>query len=114
MTPRLEPPLALAPPPGEYPRARAKSQILSSVSVGQELDQLEVAMNDVSGVDVLETAKDLISKRPETSVGEWLLGSDLAGEFEHSVTQLADTERRIEPTMTCRSASISSSWKVRV
>ena len=87
MTPWLKPPLALAPPPGEYPLARAKSQILSSVGVGQELTRLEVAMSDVGRGNVLETAKGLMNKRPEMNVGEWLLGSDLGG--EHSVTQFS-------------------------
>ena len=52
-----------------------------TVGVDQEVTRLEVTMNDVGGVNVLETAKGLINKRLEMSVGEWLLGSDLGGEY---------------------------------
>ena len=38
-------------------------------------------MNDAGRVDALETAKDLMNKRREMSVGEWLLGLDLGGEY---------------------------------
>ena len=64
-----------------------------TVIIDQEVTRLEVTGNDVRGVNVLETAKGLMNKRPEMSVGEWLLGADLCR--EHSVTRLADTERRI-------------------
>ena len=83
------------------------------VIIDQEVTQLEVTGNDVRGVNVLETAKGLMNKRPEMSVGEWLLGADLCR--EHSVAQLADAERGASFAMVCRSASINSdSWKVRV
>ena len=65
-----------------------------TVIIDQEVTQLEVTGNDVRGVNVLETAKGLMNKRPEMSVGEWLLGADLCREL--SVTRLADTERRID------------------
>ena len=84
-----------------------------TVIIDQEVTQLEVTGNDVRGVNVLETAKGLMNKRPEMSVGEWLLGADLCR--EHSVAQLADAERGAPFAMVCRSASINSdSWKVRV
>ena len=38
-------------------------------------------MNNVSRANVLEAAKGLINKKLEMSVGEWLLGSDLGGEY---------------------------------
>ena len=60
-----------------------------TVIIDQEVARLEVTGNDVRGVNVLETAKGLMNKRPEMSVEEWLLGADLCGEY--SVTQLADT-----------------------
>ena len=37
-------------------------------------------MNDIGGMNVLETAKGLINKRLEMGVREGLLGSDLGGE----------------------------------
>ena len=64
-----------------------------TVIIDQEVTRREVTGNDVRGVNVLETAKGMMNKRPEMSVGEWLLGADLCR--EQSVTQLADTERRI-------------------
>ena len=48
-----------------------------TVSVNQKVTRLEVTMNNVGGMDVLETAEGLINKGLEMSVGEWLLGSDL-------------------------------------
>jgi hypothetical protein len=39
-----------------------------TISIDQEIARLEVTMDDVSGVDVLETAKGLINKRLEMSV----------------------------------------------
>ena len=38
-------------------------------------------MDNIRGVNVLETAKGLINKRLEMSVREGLLGSDLGGEY---------------------------------
>ena len=76
------------------------------VIIDQEVTRLEVTGNDVHGVNVLETAKGLMNKRPEMSVGEWLLGADLCR--EHSVIRLTDTERGTSLTMACRSASINS------
>ena len=57
------------------------------VGIDQGVTRLEATMDDVGGVDVLETAKGLMNRRPEMNVGEWLLGSDLGG--EHSVTQFS-------------------------
>ena len=48
-----------------------------TVRINQEVTRLEVTMNNVSGVNVLETAKGLINKGLEMSVREWLLRPDL-------------------------------------
>jgi hypothetical protein len=48
-----------------------------TVRVDQEVTRLEVAMDNVGGMNVLETAKGLINEGLEMSVREGLLGSDL-------------------------------------
>ena len=50
------------------PRETEVADLELTVGVNQEVTRLEIAMNNVSGVDVLETAKGLINKRLEMSV----------------------------------------------
>ena len=76
----VEAALGAATSPGEHPHARPKSQTLSPVAVNQKVTRLGVMVDGVDGVNVLETARDLINKKPGMSVRGWLLGSDLGRE----------------------------------
>lgn len=64
------------------PREAEVADFELTVRINQEVTRLKVAMNDVSGVDVLETAKSLINKGLEMSVRERLLGPDLVWSTE--------------------------------
>ena len=61
----VEAALGAATSPEEHPHARPKSQTLSPVAVNQKVPRLGVTVDDVDGVNVLETVRDLINKKPE-------------------------------------------------
>ena len=94
----VEAALGAATSPGEHPHARPKSQTLSPVAVNQKVPRLGVTVDDVDGVNVLETVRGLINKktgneRQRVAVGigsGWGVPSDWP------------TLRRSEPTITCR------------
>jgi hypothetical protein len=52
-----------------------------AVGVDQEVSRLQVAVEDVGGVDVLESAEDLVDEGLEVGVGERLAGPDDGGEI---------------------------------
>lgn len=43
-----------------------------AVGVDEEIARLQIAMEDIGGVDVLETAQDLVDEGLEVGVGQWL------------------------------------------
>jgi hypothetical protein len=47
-----------------------------AVGVDQKVTGLQVSMEDVGGVDILETAEDLVDEGLEVSIGQWLPRSD--------------------------------------
>lgn len=47
-----------------------------AVCVDQQVSGFQITMQDVCGVDVLQSAKDLVDKRLEVSVGKGLAGTD--------------------------------------
>ena len=55
-------------PRGVSPRETEVADLELTVGVNQEVTRLEITVNNISGVDVLETAKGLINKRLEMSV----------------------------------------------
>ena len=51
--------MALAPPPGEYPRVGPVADFELAVDVDQEVARFEARMNEVGGPNVLETKNGL-------------------------------------------------------
>ena len=54
--------MALAPPLGEYPCARQVADFELTVDVDQEVAWFEATMNEVGGLNVLETKNGLTNK----------------------------------------------------
>lgn len=48
-----------------------------AVRVNEQISWLEVAVQDVRGMDVLQSAERLVDERLEVRIGEWLSGADL-------------------------------------
>lgn len=48
-----------------------------AVGVDEQISGLEVAVENVGGVNVLEAAEGLVDEGLEVGVGQWLLGADL-------------------------------------
>ena len=64
----LKPPSALPPPRRISPCETEVGDPQSTVAVNQKVTRLGVMVDNVDGVNVLETVKDLINKKPEMSV----------------------------------------------
>lgn len=47
-----------------------------AVGIHQQIAWLQIAMEDIGGVDVLQTAKDLVDEGLEMSIGKGLTRSD--------------------------------------
>ena len=67
MKPWLKPPSALPPPRRISPCETEVADLQSTVAVNQKVTRLGVMVDGVDGVNVLETARDLINKKPGMS-----------------------------------------------
>lgn len=66
---------------GETTRETEIANLELAVGVDEEVTGLQVAVKDIGGVDVLETAEDLVDERLEVCVGQRLARSDDGGKI---------------------------------
>lgn len=61
---------------GEASRQAEIADLELAIGINEQVSGLQISMKDVGGVDVFETAQNLVNEGLEVSVGEGLPGTD--------------------------------------
>ena len=83
---------------GETSRQTEIANLELAVGINEQVTRLQISVKHVGGVDILETAKNLVDEGLEVSIGKRLTGSD--------------NSRQIALHQLCRfSVSLCSTWR---